>query len=161
MVSLLVGGAAVVAAFVLGVLALRTVDRHLAGRREIYRLHLQTLVETKQVAEGLAVRDAEIDSMTIEEAAELKKAQLRKDAAELRAEAAVIEETTQDLVEERRRVITARTEGAELAARDEGLHGGDEHGETERLKLLVEAYKAYCAAGGEEDWEDWIGDFEY
>lgn len=117
------------------------------------------LDEATQREKLVAVQLAEA---TVDEAAELKRAELRRQTAEVEAATALIEDLKPDRLEAERRVIAANADanvelaeefaqaehGAELAARKAGNSSGD----------TVEKYDRYIAAarsrGGQLDFLD-------
>jgi hypothetical protein len=97
----------------------------------------------------------ELKRATATEQAELRRAELKQQAAEAEAAAEVARATVPAQVAEQEKIIAARAEGRALAAKDNALKGNQGGS---GMEALMEAYATYRNTGGHCAMDEWLGD---
>lgn len=125
--------------------------------------HLETnrLLKEARAKEMLAATQerqnaTSLDQLTLEEQAELRKAELRHKTAEQVIAVQVCNATLDDRIAAEQQVIEAKTTARMLAAQQGALVNDSEAGAI--MQALVSAYDTYRRTNGSANFDSWLGD---
>ena len=144
------------AVLILGIAIIWRVDHQVTARFNL-DCRRQEAAKEKMAVELLERRNAaELAERTSEERAELERAKLLRDTADVRLEAEVLQATLPDRIEAEKKVIEASVEARKLAASQRTTHTSED------MEALAGAYQAYaeCEPGRLMSFGQWMQGFQ-
>lgn len=131
------------------------------GKPLIQHLETNRLLKEARAKEMLAAaqerqNEASLDQLTLEELAELRKAELRHKTAEQVIAVQVHNSTLDDRIAAEQQVIEAKTTARVLAAQQGALVSDSDAGAV--MQALVSAYDTYRQTGGSRTLDEWLGE---